>query len=173
MEHLHSFKFVLPHCKSEKLNIWVHNKKIHSQGDPRILKNHYFLLSIILPRGGQIFRNKLNLSYQYYKVIRVFVCLSLNNSGTAGPIWLNFFLALYCSGDGFRPIKFRIWDPVFPEIWKNRFWREIIKYFYNRISKIAEIIVTKIISKRLYKFSTKHIIFWGGRAEPPVSGFSC
>ena len=26
---------------------------------------------------------------QYYKVIRVFVCLKLNNFGTGGPIWLN------------------------------------------------------------------------------------
>ena len=76
--------------------------------------------------------------YQYYKVIRVFVCMyvcmyvcvSLNNSGTAGPIWLNFFLlAPSWSRDGFRPKKFRIRDPVFPEIRKNPVFRVLFDQF--------------------------------------------
>ena len=69
--------------------------------------------------------------HQYCKVIRVFVCMyvyvcvcvcvSLNNSGTTGPIWLNFFLlAPYWSGDGFRQKRFRIRGWVFPKIRKNR-----------------------------------------------------
>ena len=63
---------------------------------------------------------------QYYKVIRVFVCLyvclKLKNSGTAGPIWLNLFLlAPHWSGDGFRQKRFWIRSPVFPKIWKNQF----------------------------------------------------
>ena len=54
---------------------------------------------------------KYRLGHQYYKVIRVFicmyvcmyVCLKLNNSGTAGPIWLSLFLlAPSWSRDGFR-----------------------------------------------------------------------
>ena len=50
----------------------------------------------------------------------VSICVSLNNSGTAGPIWLNFsLLAPSWSRDGFRPKKFRIRDPNFPEIRKN------------------------------------------------------
>ena len=76
--------------------------------------------------------------YQYYKVIRVFVCLSvcmcvcvsLNNSKTAGPIWLNLFLlAPYWSGDGFRLKNFRIQDPVFPEIRKNPDFRVFFDQF--------------------------------------------
>ena len=47
-------------------------------------------------------------------------CLWLNNSETAGPIWLNFFLLTPSwSRGGFRPKKFRIRDPVFPKIRKN------------------------------------------------------
>ena len=81
--------------------------------------------------------------YQYYKVIRVFVCmyvcmyvcLKLNNSGTAGPIWLSLFLlAPSWSRDGFRLKKFQIRGPVFPKIRKNLFWREIIKYFCKKYS---------------------------------------
>ena len=50
----------------------------------------------------------------------LYVCVCLHHSGTAGPIWLNLFLlAPYWSGDGFRLKKFRIRDPVFPEIRKN------------------------------------------------------
>ena len=48
------------------------------------------------------------------------VCSRPISSRTAGPIWLNFFLlAPSWSRDGFRPKKFRIRDPVFPEIRKN------------------------------------------------------
>ena len=72
--------------------------------------------------------------YQYYKVIRVFVCMSvcvcLHHSGTAGPIWLNLFLlAPYWSGDGFRLKNFRIRDPVFPEIRKNLYFRVLFDQF--------------------------------------------
>ena len=62
-----------------------------------------------------------NIAYPYSKVVGslsvcVFVCVRLNNSGTAGPIWLNFFLlAPSLSQDGFRPKKFRNRYPVFPE----------------------------------------------------------
>ena len=46
----------------------------------------------------------------------VCVCVRLNNSGTAGPIWLNFFLlALSWSEGGFRPKNFRIRIPVCTE----------------------------------------------------------
>ena len=49
------------------------------------------------------------------------VCLLPISSGTAGPIWLYFFLlAPSWSWDGFRPKKFRIRDPDFPEIRKNK-----------------------------------------------------
>ena len=45
------------------------------------------------------------------------VCVRLNNSGTAGLFWLNFFLlAPSWSQGGFRPKKIRIRDTVFPEI---------------------------------------------------------
>ena len=44
------------------------------------------------------------------------------------------FLAPSWSWGGFRLNKFQIRDPVFPEIWKNRFWWEIIKYFYKNYS---------------------------------------
>ena len=55
----------------------------------------------------------------YSKVVRslsvcVCVCVRLNNSGTAGPIWLNFFLlVLSWSQGGFRPKQIRIRDPIF------------------------------------------------------------
>ena len=50
----------------------------------------------------------------------VYVCLRPISSGTAGPIWLKFFLlAPSWANLGFRPKKFRIRDPVFPEIRKN------------------------------------------------------
>ena len=52
------------------------------------------------------------------------VCLLPISSGTAGPIWLNFFLlAPSWSRDGFRPKKFRIRDPDFPEIRKTPAFR--------------------------------------------------
>ena len=79
-----------------------------------------------------IMHMKMDAAHQYYKVIRVFVCmyvclsvcLSLNNSGTAGPIWLNFFLlALSLSQGGFRPKKFWNRYPVFPENRKNPVFR--------------------------------------------------
>ena len=64
------------------------------------------------------------LSYIATRCLRV--CLSSISSGTAGPIRLNFFLlAPSWSRDGFRPKKFRIQ--------KNRFWREIVKYFFKNI----------------------------------------
>ena len=44
----------------------------------------------------------------------MYVCVSLNNSGTAGPIWLNFFLlAPSWSRDGFRLKKVQIRDQFF------------------------------------------------------------
>ena len=46
----------------------------------------------------------------------MFVWLWPISSGTAGPIWLIFFLlAPSWSRDGLRPKKFRIRDPVFPD----------------------------------------------------------
>ena len=61
------------------------------------------------------------------------VCVCLNNSGTAGPIWLNLFLlAPYWSGDGFRLKNFRIRDPVFPEIRKTR----ILGYYLTDLAEI-------------------------------------
>ena len=60
----------------------------------------------------------------------VFVCVRLNNSGTAGPIWLNFFLlAPSWSRGGFRLKNFRIRDPVFPEIRKNPYFRVLFDQF--------------------------------------------
>ena len=58
------------------------------------------------------------------------VCLKLNNSGTAGPIWLNLFLlAPSWSQDGFRSKKFRIQDPDFPEIQKHPVFRVLFDRF--------------------------------------------
>ena len=60
----------------------------------------------------------------------MYVCVSLHNSGTAEPIWLNFFLlAPSWSRGGFRPKKFRIRDPVFPEIRKNLYFRVLFDQF--------------------------------------------
>ena len=60
----------------------------------------------------------------------VCVCVRLNNSGTAGPIWLNFFLlAPSLSQGGFRPKKFRNRDPVFPENRKNPVFRVLFDQF--------------------------------------------
>ena len=60
----------------------------------------------------------------------LFVCSRPISSGTAGPIWLNFFLlAPSWSRDGFRPKKFRIRDPVFPEIRKNPDFRVLFDQF--------------------------------------------
>ena len=64
-------------------------------------------------------------TYPYSKVVGslsvcMYVCNFPHNSGTVGPIWPNFFLlAPSWSRGGFRPKKFRIRDPVFPEIRKN------------------------------------------------------
>ena len=87
---------------------------------------------------------------------------------------ISFIIFVRLQGLGFEAWrvykKIRIRDLVFPEIWKNRFWREIIKYFHENlriyILKIAEIIVTKMISKRLYKFSsvTYYLLRRKGRA---------
>jgi len=60
----------------------------------------------------------------------LFVCSRPISSGTAGPIWLNFFLlAPSWSRDGFRPKKFRIRDPDFPEIRKNPDFRVFFDQF--------------------------------------------
>ena len=57
-------------------------------------------------------------------------CLRPISSGTAGPIWLNFFLlALSWSRDGFRLKKFRIRHPVSPEIRKNPDFRVFFDLF--------------------------------------------
>ena len=82
-----------------------------------------------------------SINYQYYKVIRVFVCVSvcvcLHNSGTAGPIWLNLFLlAPSWSRDGFRPKKFRIRDPVFPEIRQKSVF---LRYYLTNLAEIFRI----------------------------------
>ena len=58
------------------------------------------------------------------------VCVSLHHSGTAEPIWLNFFfLAPSWSRGGFRPKKIRILDPVYPEIRKNPDFRVLFDQF--------------------------------------------
>ena len=63
----------------------------------------------------------------------MFVCLRTISSGTAGPIWLNFFLlAPSWSRVGFRPKKFWIRDPVFPEIRKT--W--ILGYHLTNLAEI-------------------------------------
>ena len=91
---------------------------------------------------GQLSGTSAKRKNQYYKVIRVFVCLyvclKLNNSGTAGPIWLNFFLlAPSWSRDGFRLKKFRIRGPVFPKIRKNRFPAKIIIKYFSKIFEFS------------------------------------
>ena len=74
----------------------------------------------------------------YSKVVQslsvcVCVCVRLNNSGTAGPIWLNFFLlAPSWSQGGFRPNKFWIRDPVFPEI-------RFLRYYLTNLAEIFRI----------------------------------
>ena len=73
-----------------------------------------------------------SLSYIATRCLRVclFVCLLPISSGTAGPIWLNFFLlAPSWSRDGFRPKKIRIRDPDFPEIRKNPVFRVLFDRF--------------------------------------------
>ena len=76
--------------------------------------------------------NLLYLSYIATRCLRacLFVCSRPISSGTAGPIWLNFFLlAPSWSRDGFRPKKFRIRDPDFPEIRKNPDFRVFFDQF--------------------------------------------
>ena len=83
----------------------------------------------------------LYLSYIATQCLRVcmFVCLCPISSGTAGPIWLNFFLlAPSWSRDGFRPKKFRIWDPDFPEIRKNPDFR----VFFDQFGWNSQVILT-------------------------------
>ena len=88
------------------------------------------------------------------------VCLRPISSGTAGPIWLNFFLlAPSWSRDGFRPKKFRIRDPVFPKIRKNRFSRHFYSYTLNIFwQKSLNLFLENAgtINFRFYKFS--HIL---------------
>ena len=114
----------------------------------------------------------------------LFVCLSLNNSGTAGPIWLNYFLlAPYCSRDGFRQKRFWIRGPVFPKIRKNQFPAKIfIKYLSKNVQifmwKIAEMIalsdfknpVTYYLLRRKGRATSKNVE--GAQPPPPDSGFS-
>ena len=72
--------------------------------------------------GGYIFLYLIKSLYQSTSLsVSESVCECVwmfpNSSGTAGPIWLNFFwFALSWSHDGFRPKKIRIQDLVFPEI---------------------------------------------------------
>ena len=71
------------------------------------IKNHF------MEKSFSIF---ISLLYSNTMFACVFVCMLPISSGTAGPIWLNFFLlALSWSRDGFRPQKFRIRDPDYPE----------------------------------------------------------
>ena len=73
-----------------------------------------------------------NLSYIATRCLRacVRVCLLPISSGTAGPIWLNFFLLVPSwSRDGFRPKKIRIRDPDFLEIRKNPDFRLFFDQF--------------------------------------------
>ena len=125
----------------------------------------------------------LSLLYSNTMFACVFVCLWPISSGTAGPIWLNFFLlAPSWSRDGFRPKKFRIQDPVFPKIRKNRFWREILKYFCKNVRifmwKIFEIIVLSnftnsviyYLLRRKGRATSKSVE--GAQPPPPDSDFS-
>ena len=58
------------------------------------------------------------------------VCLRPISSGTAGLIWLYFFLlAPSWSQDGFRSKKFRNRDPVFPKNRKNPVFRVLFDQF--------------------------------------------
>ena len=78
----------------------------------------------------KIVTKTLSLLYSNTMFACLFVCLLPISSGTAGPIWLNFFLlAPSWSGDGFRPKKFRIRDPDFPEIRKNPDFRVFFDQF--------------------------------------------
>ena len=71
--------------------------------------------------------------YFKYKVISVFVCLKLNNSGTAGLIWQNFFLlALSWSRDGFRPKSSGSGIRFFRKSRKTR----ILGYYLNNLAEI-------------------------------------
>ena len=75
----------------------------------------------------------------------MFACLLPISSGTAGPIWLNFFLlAPSWSRDGFRPKKIRIQDP---EIRKNPDFRLLFDPFgWNSqvILTLTQICLTQI-----------------------------
>ena len=106
----------------------------------------------------------------YSKVVRplsvcVCVCVRLNNSGTTGPIWLNFFLlAPSWSQGGFRPKKFRIRDPVFPEIRKNPDFRVSFDQFgwhFQVILTLAQIC-----------FNTNKFLDRLSGSPNPESGFS-
>ena len=80
----------------------------------------------------------------------MYVCLWPISSGTAGPIWLNFFLlAPSWSRDGFRPKKFRIRDPVFPEIRKNPDFRVLLLYPFFECTIIGRSPETQIAAKPL------------------------
>ena len=98
--------------------------------NPKILDTWFFCFSIF--SAVQFSRN---LKFFYIQVSLLYsstmcVCLWPISSGTAGPIWLNFFLlAPSWSREGFRPKKFRIRDPVFPEIRKKPDFRVLFDQF--------------------------------------------
>ena len=106
-----------------------------------------------------------SLLYSNKMFVCASVCLRPISSGTAGPIWLNFFLlAPSWSRDGFRPKKIRIRDPVLPEIRKNPDFRVLFDQFgWN-----SQVILTLTqICLNTNKYMDRVSIF-----PEPESGFS-
>ena len=107
------------------------------------------------------------LSYIATRCLRacLFVCSRPISSGTAGPIWLNFFLlAPSWSRDGFRPKKFRIRDPDFPEIRKNPDFR----VFFDQFGWNFQVILTLT----QICFNTNKFLDRVSGFPDPESGFS-
>ena len=123
--HLHQVHFKLVYSWGIKLQIasitlhsYLYTHKFH------LTNIHRNVLSV------RVARQMSSLLYGNTIIVCVCVCLFPISSRTAGPIWLHFFLlAPSWSRKGFRPKKFRIRDPVFPEIRKKPDFRVLFDQF--------------------------------------------
>ena len=126
--HLISEKQLLYGNYNSMLWTWLyciyHMPQIHTK-----VKRAWMKIYPVVSRNFSDFTG-ISLLYSNTMFACLFVCSRPISSGTAGPIWLNFFLlAPSWPRDGFRPKKFRIRDPVFPKIRKNPVFRVLFAQF--------------------------------------------